>query len=221
MRSDKGGASTLAKRTAAMAFIAGALVLLAAVARGAAKAIFIAVALVAVGVWAAGRLRKKSGKAMSPAASKSALRMERWYPLPEDDCLCAVRQLRPMADGPWEGYEFRLSGDYGWQYMLENAQYMADADLRDVGSVTAGANPMGENRQFIEEVQANGGRIDTCPALHDERENLGVGGISRTFGVPTKVVWYNRTDLLRVFVRGEARDIVDYARHIVKRDFQA
>lgn len=201
------------------AIINVALVLLVAVPRDAAEALLIAAAAAAVIVRAVMRLRERKAAQAGKAPAEPPLGA--WVLMPGEEGLRAMRRMPPLAAGPWQGYQFRLSGGYGWQDILEAAQYLIDADLRDVGTVTTWTAPGDESRSCMDEVRASGGRIDACPALRQEGAGLGVGGMSRTFGVPTKVVWYNQTELICVYVRGEARDVADYARHIVRRDFPA
>ena len=124
--------------------------------------------------------------------------------------------------GMWQQYDFLIDGEYGWNYILNSAQYIADVDLDYVGTVTVTWHTKWEQqKEYIEEVRANGGRIAGCVSLWKEGYMLGVGGFSRTLGCFVKIVWINHSRRLCIFISGDVRDDMKlFAHHVIRRDFR-
>ncbi|MBQ7902487.1 MAG: ribosomal protein L7/L12 [Oscillospiraceae bacterium] len=131
-----------------------------------------------------------------------------------------IVSVNHKTDGRWHQYDIQLAGRYGWDYMLARAQFVSAADLNGAESVTKADHPGGSETELIQAVRNAGNSITTCPDLQYEGSNLGVAGNSRNLKCPVKVVWFNQTNLLRIFTFDkEIKNIEAYASCIVNRFF--
>ena len=61
---------------------------------------------------------------------------------------------------------------------------------------------------------------DLKDLLSEERGTLGIGGYSDTLKGPVKVVWYNQTRVLRIFVQSDDETLVRrYAETVIRASF--
>ena len=144
--------------------------------------------------------------------------------LPEEelDDVFYIRDSRHTSSGPWQQYDYLLaSRPYGWGYMVAQADYMAEADLKDVGTVTTAEMANMPETELIESLRSCGNRIADMPELQFERGQLAVGGMSRVLGLcPLKIVWFNQTNVLRIFtVPNNDELLLRYAETVIRRSF--
>ncbi|MCF0111430.1 MAG: hypothetical protein HUJ58_05995, partial [Erysipelotrichaceae bacterium] len=81
-------------------------------------------------------------------------------------------------EGLWHQYDFLLAArGYGWDYMVNTAEYMANAELTDIGTVSVTATLGEKSSERIEEYKTFGS-IKAMPSLSVEGASLGIGGMS-------------------------------------------
>ena len=122
--------------------------------------------------------------------------------------------------GDWNQYDFLLATKgYGWDYMLDSAEYLARADLHGLQTVSFSPMP-GSGEELIEEYKTYGSFLK-MPSLREEGSSLGIGGLSQTFrGQPVKVVWFNQTRVIRIFTLLDDEELLNrYMETIIRRTF--
>ena len=144
--------------------------------------------------------------------------------LPEEelDDVSYIRDSHHTTAGPWQQYDYLLaSRPYGWGYMVDQADYMAEADLQDVGTVTVAEMANMQETELIESFRSCGNRISDMQELKTERGQLAVGGMSRVLGFcPVKIVWFNQTNVFRIFTIPDNDEMMlRYAETVIRRTF--
>lgn len=142
------------------------------------------------------------------------------WPAEEIDDITYIREIRHSKDGIWNTFDVMLnSRGYGWQMMLDWADYMAAADLTGISSVTAGN--MGQQEEDLTDAfQQAGGKVSAIPALEAEQGSLSVGGLSRTLNRPVKITWINQTRVLRfVTLNDQEESMRRYCETMIRRTF--
>ncbi len=137
------------------------------------------------------------------------------------DDLSYIQDIRHIGNGAWHQFDFQLAArGYGWDYMVDSAQYMITSDLSQIGTVAVTGGD-GSSLELVTEYKNCRGDITKMPTLQREFGTLGVGGVSGTLGCLTKIVWINQTQTLRIFVFGmEDEDKMErYAETVIRRTF--
>ena len=141
------------------------------------------------------------------------------------DDVSFIQEMKHIeADGPWQQYDILVVGrGYGWNTMVNWAQYMADGDLKAIDTLSAALMAYSKEIEFIEQFKERGGRIASIPDLVEEEwSSLAVGGHSKTLHTPVKIVWFNQTRIIRIFswVKDEVQ-MRKYAETVIRRTFGA
>lgn len=123
--------------------------------------------------------------------------------------------------GPWQQYDFRLTSGYGWDYMVDSAEYMASADLKNIGTVSVCSISGAPEEERIDEYRTCNRSFKAMPSLKHEWGVLGIGGMSQAYeGAPVKLVWFNQTSVLRMFTPVDDEDkALRYAETLIRRSF--
>lgn len=150
----------------------------------------------------------------APQAAEAAVPEERL------DDVSFIKEMR-HTKGPWQKYDVLLDArGYGWDYMVDSAAYMASADLDAVSTLTVAEMANMPETECIEAYKNAGGSIRALQPLAAEKGQLAIGGISRTLKVPVKIVWFNQTNVLRVFTWVEDETLMTrYIETMVRRTF--
>ena len=138
------------------------------------------------------------------------------------DDVSYIAKTHHIPAGAWHQYDFLLAAQgYGWAYMVSQADYMAAADLANIGTITVAEIANAPEAELIDQYHAHGDRIAEIPALQAEKGVLAIGGMSRVFrGSPVKIVWFNQTKLLRIFTTFDNEDLLlRYAETAIRRTF--
>lgn len=137
------------------------------------------------------------------------------------DDISYIKSMKHVMVGAWHQYDFLLAASrYGWDYMKEAADYMINADLQNIGTVSVSRLIGGEEIECIDEFNSCGGNILAMDSLNDEAGALGVGGMSRIIGGPMKIVWINQTNVLRAFTIIDDEDKMNrYMETVIRRNF--
>lgn len=128
-----------------------------------------------------------------------------------------IEQIKKAEVGKWHQYDVLLAArGYGWDMMIDWAEYMAKADLKDVSEVTVGS--LGAEAKNITASYLEKGSSD--PELEQERGILTIAGISKVLNIPIKIVWVNQTRTLRFFTLSDnLDDIKRYTETMARRTF--
>lgn len=109
---------------------------------------------------------------------------------------CAV----PGENGGWMMAEYSATWTYGYDFMLDAAQVIIDTDLQDQLQRVATAELAGAKViERIDEVKACGNILRDCEAVSRECGVLTVSGISGIMECPVQFVFFNQTNLVRLF----------------------
>lgn len=124
-------------------------------------------------------------------------------------------------EGPWHQYDFLLAANgYGWDYIVDSADYMTKAELEHIGTVSVSRIMGAPEIELIDEFNAAGSSIKAMKSLSEEAGALGLGGMSKIVGGPVKVVWINQSRVLRLFTPANDEDLMTrYAETIIRRTF--
>ncbi len=119
----------------------------------------------------------------------------------------------------WHQYDIQLTSRYGWDYILASASFVSQADLNGADSVTKTNHIGAKETEYIHKVRECD-NISSCPDLQAEASSLGVAGYSQNLGCPVKIVWFNQTNIVRIFTFDkEIKDIRPYMLCIINRFF--
>lgn len=124
-------------------------------------------------------------------------------------------------EGPWNQYDFLLASQgYGWNYMVDSADYMTKAELEHIGTVSISKILGAKEEELIDEFNSAKGSIKEMKSLSKEAGALGLGGMSKIIGGPVKIVWLNQTRVIRIFTPVNDEDLLTrYAESIIRRNF--
>ena len=130
-----------------------------------------------------------------------------------------IRAASHVACGPWHQYDVLLNVPiYGWEYILNWAEYMVSSDMKQIDQVTV-AGIGTEDKNITPEFDSDKG-IKAMPTVADEYAMFGLAGISNMTRGPIKIVWFNQTKMLRFFVATRNADfILKYTDTMVGRTF--
>ena len=161
-------------------------------------------------------LKKKNGGKETHNPQKAAS-------LPTDeylDDMTFIRDIKHFKAGTWHQYDVLLAArGYGWDMMIDWADYMAVSDLEHISQVTTGS--MGTQEKDITESYINSnGKCAETQELKTEMGILSIAGISKTLKAPMKIVWINQTNALRFFTLVDNDLLIKkYVETVIRRTF--
>lgn len=102
--------------------------------------------------------------------------------------------------GGWLVADYATTWGYGYDFMLEAAQVLIDTDFgerleRVAVSMISGAR----DEELIDKVKRAGSILRECPETAEEHGTLTVAGISKIMESPVQVVFFNQTNIVRLF----------------------
>ena len=104
--------------------------------------------------------------------------------------------MQTAAFGPWKQLDYRWPHRFGYDFMLRSAQWLMDHDL-PAKTLTTAAITGAPETEHVQQLQ-EGLSLQEC-AGH-ETGVLALGGFSATAHGLLKIVWFNQTDRVRVFI---------------------
>nr|WP_205397037.1 hypothetical protein [Streptococcus lutetiensis] len=111
-----------------------------------------------------------------------------------------IQEIRHSSQQGWHQYDVLLAArGYAWDAMIDWANYMSEADLMNISTITYSALPGSKEVECIESFRRNRNDLSEMTELKDEQSSLAIGGESKTLKVPVKIVWFNQTRTLRFF----------------------
>lgn len=138
----------------------------------------------------------------------------------EIDDLSYIADVKHLSNGPWHQYDVILAArGYGWETILDWADYMATADLAHISKVSKAILPGANEIDVLDEYNKYSSFKKT-PSLQEEGGVLSVGGMSKAIGGPMQIVWVNQSQLLRFFtITNDEILIRRYAETMIRRTF--
>ncbi|MCF0105492.1 MAG: hypothetical protein HUJ53_01890 [Holdemanella sp.] len=123
-------------------------------------------------------------------------------------------------EGVWNQYDFLLNAQgYGWNYIVDSADYMVHADLENIGTISVTKTFNEESVERIDEFNLTGS-IQSMNSLSEESIDFGIGGTSKILGAPIKIVWFNQTRVIRIFTPiNDEILLTRYAETMIRRTF--
>lgn len=140
---------------------------------------------------------------------------------PMIDDITFIGEIRHLSNGTWHQYDVLLAASgYGWEAMLDWADYMANADLQDISQVTFSSIAGAEEEDITDSYHKNNSKCKQTPELKTENGTLSVAGISKALNAPMKIIWVNQTNVLRLFtIIDDQTLITKYVETVVRRTF--
>ena len=139
--------------------------------------------------------------AEKPAASPAEAPAPEAQPVPaearaDDQPQPGPQLMHTAAVGPWKQFDYRWPHRFGYDYMLRSAQWLMDHGLPAKTLTTAAITgaPETEHAQQLQE----GLSLQECAGR--EAGVLALGGFDEGVHGMLKIVWFNQTDLVRVFI---------------------
>lgn len=100
----------------------------------------------------------------------------------------------------WMTAEYSATWRYGYDFMLDAAQIIIDTDFMDKLQRVATAETAGAcDAERIDEVRRCGNVLRDCQSVCQECGVLTVSGVSGIMECPVQFVFYNQTDVVRLF----------------------
>ena len=120
----------------------------------------------------------------------------------------------------WQQYDILLAArPYWWEAMVDWAAYMETADIDSIESLTVNA-PDEEETELAQEYNQNKVGLKNFDKLTKEMGSLSIAGHSRTLNDDVKIVWYNQTNVLRVFTHVNDETLMTkYVETVIRRTF--
>ena len=137
------------------------------------------------------------------------------------DDITFIQDVKHIEAKPWHQYDVLLAARiYGWDMMIDWADYMVQADLEHISQVTTASVTGAEEKDITESYLKQGGICAQTPELKTEMGVLSIAGISKKLKAPLKIVWVNQTRILRLFTLiGDEPYIKKYIETMVRRTF--
>ena len=125
------------------------------------------------------------------------------------------------TEGPWQQYDFLLASQgYGWDYIIDSADYMTKIDLDSIGTVRSAKVPGGPETELADEYESAGRSVKALKSLSEEGADLGIGGVTLILGAPVKSVWFNQTRVIRIYTPiNDEKLLTRYAETMIRRTF--
>lgn len=124
--------------------------------------------------------------------------------------------------GPWHQYDFTLAvRGYGWEYVLSSAEYMIQADLCNIGTISITPFAGSQAKEYVSNFRENDENISLIAEFKNEASMLGVGGLSKALGgMPLKIVWINQTNIIRIMTPADDTEfMIRYMETVIRRNF--
>lgn len=103
-------------------------------------------------------------------------------------------------DNGWTIVEYSTTWHYGYDFMLDAAQSIIDTDFQnDLQRVATADAAGGNNVEQLEAVKSCGNDLRKCKAMQKESGSLMIAGTSQIMECPVQFVFYNQTNLVRLF----------------------
>lgn len=132
-----------------------------------------------------------------------------------------IRDMKRFECGGWQQYDILLDAKpYGWTFAVDLADYISHAELKNISTLTVSRSPRGAETELLGAYHKCGSEIKQVYELAQEGSSLGIGGISDILGGPLKIVFFNQTNVLRMFAMTTDEELIKrYTETLVRRTF--
>lgn len=151
-------------------------------------------------VWGGYQLKKKSSAAAS-STSVSLPTAEQESGIPGNAPQPGPQLKHTETRGAWMQLDYQWPHRFGYDYMLNNVQWLITHDL-SVQTLTTAEIAGAPEQEHIQDFNNCGGSLAEC--VGREAGVLAVGGFSKSANCLMKIYWYNQTHVVRIFTAGEA-----------------
>ena len=143
---------------------------------------------------------------------------------PTSDCINDTTYIREMVHGmsrPWQQYDVLLAAmGYGWEMMINWADYLVDADIKYIDEVTYGSMAGVSATDITKSFHESGDKCANTPELQTEHSILSIAGASLQLHAPVKIIWFNQTRMLRFFTLvDDDMTMLRYTETVIRRSF--
>ena len=121
----------------------------------------------------------------------------------------------------WQQYDILLAAQkYCWETMVDYIAYLETADFDKIDSLAV-ADLAGEpSVELIHVYNQTKGGLKNFEQLKEEKGTLSIAGHSRALNDSVKIVWFNQTNVLRVFTLINNETLVTkYVETVIRRTF--
>ena len=136
------------------------------------------------------------------------------------DDISYIKDIRHLPMGPWHQYDVLLDAQgYGWDYMLDSADYMASADVKCITEVQTGDFRV-NTVNITDSYHEHDNKCRETPELKKEQGFLSIAGNSEAIKAPVKIVWVNQTRAIRILTIVEDELLIrKYVETVIRRSF--
>ena len=162
--------------------------------------------------------KKKPKQASNPSQETTAK-----TPAFKVEYLDDITFIQDMKHTPLESchrYDILLAAQcYGWNFMVEWADYMGSSDLPKITEVIVGEFGGGRSN-ITEQFFQNNSKLSGLVEIEEEQGFLSIKGISTILKREIVLVWYNQTRAMRIFTLiDDEQLIMQYAESVVRWNF--
>jgi len=140
------------------------------------------------------------------------------------DDISYIREMKQQAfyweHVMWQQYDILLAArPYWWEAMVDWAAYMDTADIESIESLVVSA-PGEEDIELAQEYNQNKVGLKNFDRLAEEKGSLSIAGHSRTLDDDVRIMWYNQTNVMRLFTHIDDETLITkYVETVIRRTF--
>ena len=138
----------------------------------------------------------------------------------EIDDISYIKEIKRSKAGAWVQYDVLLAArGYGWETILDWADYVAGEDVSKISKVAVALMPGMPETDYLNEYSQSGSFSKT-EQLKIEKGLFTIGGLSKELGAPLQIVWLNQTNVLRFFTTTDDETLMTrYIETMIRRTF--
>jgi hypothetical protein len=121
----------------------------------------------------------------------------------------------------WQQYDILLAAQkYCWETMVDYVAYLETADFDKIDSLAVADLASEPSVELIHVYNQTKGGLKNFEQLKEEKGTLSIAGHSRALNDSVKIVWFNQTNVLRVFTLINNETLVKkYVETVIRRTF--
>lgn len=140
--------------------------------------------------------------------------------VPEIDDISYIQEMKHSKLDAWNQYDVLLAArGYGWEAILDWADYMANSDISRISKVAVSEMPGMPEKDCLNEYLQSGS-FSNSEVFKNEKGLFAIGGISKELRAPVQIIWINQTRVLRFFtVTNDEVLMTRYIETMIRRTF--
>ena len=140
----------------------------------------------------------------------------------EIDDMSYIAEMKHTMHGIWHCYDVEIAASgYGWEDILDWADYLVSVDLDDISKATKNSFA-GEKEEDILHEYNQYKSFKEMPSLKEENGILSIGGISKALKGHVMIVWFNQSKSLRFFTMKDYEELmIRYVETMIRRTFNS